>query len=120
MERWEKLEADISHFVEGGYVNRSLLKQLEPLKYEHWCLRSVRPRPSIRIIGRFGAADLFVGTHALLRNSLAGKWSPAWEHEKLVCEDHWRGAVGDMAPFSGATYTDYITENAHEGVKIPL
>lgn len=120
IERWEKLEADISFFVEGGLVNRALMKQLEPKKYEHWNLRSVRPRPSIRVFGRFGSPDLFVGTHAINRPLLGGKWSQNWELEKLVCEDHWKDAVGDACPFRGVFYTDYITENASENIKVPL
>lgn len=118
VERWEKLEADISTFVEKGFVNRSLLKQLDPKKYEHWAMRSVRPRPSLRVFGRFGCPDLFIGTHAVSRPSLREKWSLEWEIEKLVCEDHWQKAVGDLLPFKGSAYSDYITENASEDIRI--
>lgn len=118
--RWEKLEADISFFVEGGLINRSLIKQLKPKKYEHWTLRSVRPRPSIRVFGRFGSPDLFIGTHAIERHALGGIWSLEWEIEKLVCEGHWKAAVGDAGPFKGIAYTDYITENASEDIEVPL
>lgn len=120
IERWERLEADISFFVEGGLVNRSLLKQLDPKKFEHWNLRSVRPRPSMRVFGRFGISDLFIATHVVERPTLGEKWSLNWEMQKLVCEDHWRDALGKFPPFRGATYQDYITENAIEDVRIPL
>ena len=115
--RWAQLEADISYFIEGGYVTHDLLKQLEPLKYEHWVLRSRRPRPSLRVLGRFAKPDVFVGTHVVPRGRLKGKWSPEWEHEKLVCEDHWRNA-GLAEPFRGARYEDYITENASRKPRI--
>lgn len=120
VERWERLEADVSFFVEGGLVNRSLLKQLDPKKFEHWTLRSVRPRPSMRVFGRFGIPDLFVATHIVERPNLGEKWSLNWEMQKLVCEDHWRDALGESPPFRGATYQDYITENAIEDVRISL
>ncbi len=41
-------------------------------------------------------------------------WSPEFEYEKLVCEDHWKAAgLGD--PFTDPPafrYEAYITENA--------
>jgi len=120
IDRWARLEGDILHFVTGGYVNRDFIKQLEPPKYEHWCLRSVRPRPSLRVFGRFGRPDVFIATHVVERPNLNGKWSPEWEHEKLVCEqDIWDKECGlPPNPFSGKLYTDYITENASEEVRI--
>ena len=65
--RWEKLLADISAFVEGALINWALMKWLDPKKYEHWELRSVRPRPSLRVFGRFACPDVFVGTHVVER-----------------------------------------------------
>ena len=118
--RWASLEGDILHFVTGGYVNRNFIKQLEPPKFEHWCLRSVRPSPSIRVFGRFAQPDVFVGTHAIERTTLKGKWSLEWELEKLFCEkDIWEVECElPPRPFSAEQYTDYITENASENVRI--
>jgi hypothetical protein len=118
VKRWAQLEADIGHFVRGGYVTENLLKQLKPEKYEHWELVSPRPRPSLRIFGRFAKPNVFVGTHVLERASLGGMWSPQFEHEKLVCEDHWRD-VGLPDPFRGTRYDEYITENATRWPRIP-
>jgi hypothetical protein len=118
-ERWERLRADIAHFVGNGRVNEALLKQLDPHKFEHWELRSVRPKPSIRVFGRFAEPDVFVGTHAVERRSLGAKWSLEWEIEKLICEEEWRAALGECAPFQGTKYTDYITENAQIFPDVP-
>lgn len=112
VERWERLRADIAHFVENGMVNWAFMKWLEPKKHEIWELRSVRPRPSIRVFGRFAEPDVFVGTHAVERPGLGAKWSLQWELEKLTCEEQWRFAVGDHEPFRASRYEDYITENA--------
>ena len=92
LKRWAQLEADIGFFVEGGFVTKDRLKQLKPYKYEHWELRSLQPRPSLRVFGRFVRPDVFVGTHVTERPPLGEKWSLNWEMEKLACEDHWKAA----------------------------
>lgn len=115
---WEKLVADISFFVEGGLINWGLMKWLDPKKYEHWELKSTRPRPSFRVFGRFAFPDVFVGTHVVKRTELKGKWTIEWELEKLNCEDHWKAALGNFAAFSAPSYEGYITENARKEVRI--
>ncbi len=116
--RWDKLRADISHFVECGFINWNLMKWLDPKKYEHWELKSVRPKPSLRVFGRFACPDVFVGTHAVERTSLKGKWTIEWEIEKLRCEEHWKEALDGFAPFIAESYEEYITENAAKSVRI--
>lgn len=117
---WAALEAAISHFIEGGLVTEDLIKQLLPEKFEHWELKSRKPRPALRVFGRFLDPDVFVGTHVVERRVLGGMWSREFEHEKLVCEEHWRRA-GLPEPFTGAPdfqYKKYITENARKKVEI--
>lgn len=118
--RWARLEADISHFIEGGYVTEDLVKQLKPARYEHWELRSRKPQPSLRVFGRFAMPDVFVGTHVVPRPLLKGMWSLEFEQEKLQCEEWWK-AAGLPEPFSDAPrfhYEAYITENSSRRIKI--
>jgi hypothetical protein len=103
--RWAQLEADIGTFVEGGLVTENLIKQLKDKKTEHWELVSRRPKPSLRIFGRFAKPNVFVGTHVVPRKGLGGMWSSQFEHEKLVCEDYWKAAGLPSTPFPGA-FTD--------------
>lgn len=119
VERWERLRADIAHFVENGRVTWSFMRWLDPKKFEHWELRSVRPRPSLRVFGRFAEPDVFVGTHAVERAPLGRKWSLQWELEKLACEEAWNLALAGCEPFRSDTYEDYITENASRFPKVP-
>jgi hypothetical protein len=98
-------------------MTEKILKQLKPEKYEHWELISRRPRPSLRVFGRFAKPNVFIGTHVQPRHGMGGMWSPAFEHEKLVCEDYWRDA-GLPEPFRGAKYEDYITENASRMLRV--
>ena len=124
--RWAQLEADISLFIEGGYVTSDFLKQLDPWKFEHWELISRRPKPSIRVFGRFAKPDVFIGTHTRLRGELGKKWSPQFENTKLVCEDHWKDAGLPIEPPPGAftdapyfRYEAYVTSNASRELKVP-
>ena len=111
---WAKVEAAFSHFIEGGFVTEDLVKQLHPHKFEHWAFRCRKPRPSIRVFGRFVMPDVFVATHLMPRTLLGGMNSPQFEQEKLVCEEHW-GEAGLEDPFTDAPrfrYEAYITSNA--------
>ena len=111
---WAKVEAAFSHFIEGGLVTENLVKQLKEYKFEHWEFRCRKPRPSIRIFGRFVLPDVFVATHPMPRSVLGGMNSPQFEREKLVCEDHWN-AAGLTDVFSDPPdfrYENYVTENA--------
>ena len=87
--RWAKLEADMAHFVEGGYINWNLMKWLDPQKQEVWELKSVRPKPSLRVFGRFAEPNVFVGTHHQVRNKMKGKWSQEFWDEIVKCETIW-------------------------------
>jgi hypothetical protein len=118
IKRWAQLEADIGYFIEGGYITEDRLKQLEPFRYEHWELRSLQPRPSLRVFGRFAMPDVFVGTHVCERPRLGAKWSLNWELEKLACEEHWQ-AAGLPDPFHADTYEVYLTDNASLRLGIP-
>ena len=121
--RWANLEAAISTFVVGGLMNEGLLKQLRDYKHEHWELRNRRPKPSLRVFGRFAKPNVFVGTHVKLRSLLGGMWSSQFEHEKLVCEDHWKAAGlpadGFFSDAPHFRYEAYITENASRNVRLP-
>lgn len=119
-QRWARLEAQMGTFVEGGLVNDDFIKQLLPQKFEHWELKSRKPKPSLRVFGRFAAPDVYIGTHVVPRTELGGMYSPEFEHEKLVCEDHYRDA-GLTEFFTDAPqfrYEAYITSNASKKVRI--
>ncbi len=116
--RWEALRADIAHFVQNGRVDLNMMKWLEPRAHEHWEFRSIRPRPALRVFGRFAAPGVFVATHAVERAALKDKTHLNWELAKLTSEEEWTHALGDQAPFSAADYETYITGNASRTVRM--
>ncbi len=115
--RWAKLDADMAHFVEGGYVNWGLMKWLDPKKQEVWELRSVRPKPSIRVFGRFAEPNVFIGTNLAYRGNLKAKWSTEFWNAIFECEKIWKSFTKNN-PFSGEKYTDYITTNSGRRVGV--
>jgi hypothetical protein len=117
IDRWESLKADMAHFVEEGLVTWKFMKWLDPKKYEIWELVSKRPRPSLRVFGRFALPDVFVATHVAQRNLLGGKWSLEFELEKLKTEEIWNGLTAEP-PFVAEEYEKYITVNARRNPKV--
>jgi len=117
IDRWEALTADMAHFVEGGLVTWKFMKWLDPHKHEIWELVSKRPRPSLRVFGRFAMPDVFVASHVNERRLLGGKWSLEFELEKLRTEEIWNELTTEP-PFSSPEYEDYITENAIKNLKV--
>ena len=64
--------------------------------------------------------DVFIATHVVPRNLLGKKWSSEYEHEKLVCEDHWKN-VGLPEAFTDSPefrYESYITSNSTATIQI--
>ena len=119
-QRWAALEATFSRFIEGGRVDANVMRQLNEPKFEHWEIKNRRPRPGMRVFGRFALPDVFVATHIKDRNGLKGMNSLEYEMEKLVCEAHWAEA-GLLEPFTDSPhfrYNAYITANAHPTLRI--
>lgn len=115
--RYQSLAADFTFFVDGGYINSKFMKWLDPHKHEIWEIRSVRPRPSLRVFGRFAEPDVFVATHMVERSPLGGKFSMNWCLEMVTCEQEWK-RIFTYAPFSAEVYENYITTNARRTVKV--
>jgi hypothetical protein len=92
-QRWAKLEAAMIHFVENGRMTEAIMKQLKPPKYEHWELLSRKPKPSLRVFGRFALPDVFIGTHVKPRKGMGGMWSPQFDTKSLSAKDTMRPPV---------------------------
>jgi hypothetical protein len=107
--RWKVLRADLEAFVEGKRMTLSRNRQLAPRTHCHlaqlkrpaeevWEFRLRRPKPSIRVFGRFAARDFFVALTWTYRLDLGPQGSEVWDSEKQRCVAEWRRL------FFGATY----------------
>jgi len=92
-DEWEtrkgQLQADLETFATGDPIGPKYLFLLSHSRHGVWEIRSVRPRPSIRVLGRFIAKDVFVATNYALRSEL-GDWdSWAWRDAKVMARTVW-------------------------------
>ena len=72
------LLADLEVFAAGEPIGPKYLFLLYRASEGVWEIRSVRPNPSIRVLGRFIARDIFVATNFALRDNLGGWQSRQW------------------------------------------
>jgi hypothetical protein len=90
VERFARLEADLEVFVTSPRIDPGYLKGLWPPRDGVWAIRSVRPRPSIRVLGFFPMKDRFIATNYALRNDLGAFDSRQWKTEMKRATHVWR------------------------------
>jgi len=90
---WEdrkgSLEADLEVFASGQPIGPRYLFLLYHSREGVWEIRSVRPNPSIRVLGRFVERDIFVATNFALRDDLGGWQSREWRDVKVRSRTIW-------------------------------
>ena len=113
-----RLRADVEHFIFGEYMTVAfdkdedgLLKRLTPKNREVWTFRMKRPKPSIRLFGRFAYEDVFVAMNLAQRKELGPVGSFEWKNEIHICRQRWTAIFNHHKPLSGEYPHDYIKEN---------
>jgi hypothetical protein len=114
------LDAQLGHFVEGGVVDPTYMRMLDRPAHNVLEIRARRPRPSIRVFGRFAQKDVFIALNVELRNSLAGKGSRAWRDEAVRCGVLWRALFPTYDPLEGDSLHDFISENVYDRRELGL
>ena len=116
--RLGQLLRDFDRFIEGGRITirdggyrsgPAYLARLEPPTTELWEIRSVDPRPGLRVMGRFAEPDVFVALLLLQRKSLGAGDSQAWRQAECDCKARWRQLFPDHAPHAGKRVCDYVS-----------
>ncbi len=78
--------------------------------HEVWEIRSLDPKPAIRVFGRFAKKDVFVATDWEVRKRLGGFGSLEWRREIRRCKHDWRTIFDTRQPHTGAHVDDYISD----------
>lgn len=125
------LEYDLVAFVGGAWTGVCMsprhanedagLAILAPPEHGVWDLRSVDPDPGLRVIGMFGAPDLFIGLRWAPRSvpwwdrlPLLDFASREWRSQILNARADWERLFPGLAPYYvGDNPHDYLTSKAH-------
>lgn len=109
MDRYTKLEADLSVFVTSPTINPDYLYLLYPRRDKVWEIRSVMPKPQLRVFGFFAEKDTFIATNHEYRNNLGGFDSTHWRREKRRAVATWRNLFGSYDPMDSEDIGDLVT-----------
>jgi hypothetical protein len=110
---WEErkgfLLADLEVFAAGEPIGPKYLFLLYRASEGVWEIRSVRPQPSIRILGRFAQRDVFVATNFALREEL-GEWqSREWRNVKITARTKWVNLFHTYQPLISTNVSDVVS-----------
>lgn len=97
-DRMGALKADLEVFADGQPLHPKYLFLLSPVRDAVWEIRSVRPKPSIRVLGLFAARDTFVATNWALRGPLGHFDAAKWRAAKRRALAVWRHLFGGCEP----------------------
>jgi hypothetical protein len=99
--RFMTLRAYLDVYTEGRAITPGFLFQLTPRRDEVWEIKAPRPRPGLRVFGRFAGLDVFVALHYAARDVLAGWQSRTWRDAIEICKSEWQKLFLTWEPFSG-------------------
>lgn len=113
-----RLQADFERFITGRLITvggrnhrQAYMKCLEPERDEVWEIRSIDPRPSLRVFGSFAEANVFIAMHMGRRDELGGFNSPEFKAAIRYTKTCWRQLFNTWPPLTGSKLNEYITEN---------
>ncbi len=97
-ERKGILRADLETFVTSPTLDPKYMFWLHPITDCVWEIRSVRDKPSIRVLGLFAKKDVFIATNIYRRDYL-GVWeSEGWKEAKRNAMAQWRSIFYQYQP----------------------
>lgn len=103
------LQADLELFAEGQPIDPKYLFLLSPASEGVWEIRSVRPEPSMRVLGLFAKKDVFIATNIALRENLGGWESREWKDVKRLARTRWVHLFHTYEPLISTNLSDLVT-----------
>lgn len=113
-DRMGTLQADLELFAEGQPVDPKYLFLLYPTLEGVWEIRSMRPQPSIRVLGLFAMKDVFIATNLEFRENLGGWQSREWKNCKRLARTRWTNLFHTYRPII-STNVHHLVSDATDG-----
>lgn len=120
--RYGTLGADFDRYVTGDTVpvgldpyekdDSAFMARIDPKEYGIWTIRSVAPKPAIRVFGAFCEQDTFVALLTRRRSDLGGPGSRAWASAREAAITRWEALFPGCDRLYGDTVNDYFSEKA--------
>jgi hypothetical protein len=79
-----------------------------------WEIKSPKPRPVLRVFGRFAEKDVLIATNLGDRATLGGWGSREWRDAIETCKAEWRRLFPSWEPLCKGSIHDYVS-NAIDG-----
>jgi hypothetical protein len=121
-QRYAQLVTDFDRYVSGDTIpvglepyrkgNDAFLARISPAEYGIWAIRSVAPKPAIRVFGAFCETDVFVALLTRRRNELGGPESRAWAAAREATIARWEYLFPGEHRLLGENAHDFISEKA--------
>jgi hypothetical protein len=121
-QRYGQLTADFDRYATGETLpvgmepydkdDDAFMARVDPVGYGIWTIRSVAPRPAIRVFGAFCGQDTFIALLTRKRAVLGGRGSREWANAREAAIQRWDGLFVGRNRLVGDTLNVYFSEKA--------
>lgn len=118
--RYAQLGADFDRYVTGDTIpvgmapydkgDNAFMARVSPADYGIWTIRSVAPKPAIRVFGAFCEQDVFVALNTRLRANLGGPESREWAQAREAAIALWETLFPGESRLLGDNIYDFFSE----------
>lgn len=120
--RYGDLSTDFERYVTGETIriglepynkgDHAFMARIDPLEYGIWTIRSVAPKPAIRVFGAFCEQDTFVALLTRQRAALGGPKCREWANAREAAIQAWENLFPGNPRLLGGTLNVYFSEKA--------
>lgn len=117
--RYAQLAADFDRYVSEEFLpvgmdpylkgKSAFLARIDPVETRAWSLRSMAPKPAIRVIGFFAEKDVLVLVLSELRKDLGGPGDHRWIWVREKAASWWNDNFAPERALSSEDGNDYVS-----------
>lgn len=118
--RYAQLDADFDRFVSGETIPigwhpydkgaSAFMARVDPPNYGIWAIRSVAPKPGLRVLGAFCEQDVFIALQVYARKDLGGPKDRRWAAARENAISRWNTMFAPHRPLVGESAHDHFSE----------